>query len=126
VRSPFGAEVLKRTMPLFEFRCKKCHAVTEVLCQGAGSENRAVNCAQCGSLATSKVISKVSFKVAKAAKYSEAFLHKARPFLRAQKETAQYFAEGKGSEDAKTFQLAERIGERIDRTLAARLPSGKH
>ncbi len=80
-------------MPLFEFRCKKCHAVTEVLCQGAGSENRAVNCAGCGSLATSKVISKVSFKVAKPAKYSEAFLHKARPFLRAQKETAQYFAE---------------------------------
>jgi putative FmdB family regulatory protein len=113
-------------MPLFEFRCKKCHAVTEVLCQGAGSGNRAVNCARCGSLATSKVISKVSFKVAKAAKYSEAFLHKARPFLRAQKETAQYFAEGKGSEDAKTFQLAERIGERIDRTLAARLPSRKH
>src|SRR5262249_38526971 len=109
-------------MPLFEYRCKKCHAVTEVLCQGAGSENRAVNCARCGSLATSKVIS----KVAKPARYSEAFLHRARPFLRAQKETAQYFAEGKGSEDAKTFQLAERIGEHIDRTLAARLPSRKH
>ncbi len=53
-------------MPLFEFRCEKCHAVTEVLCQGAGSENRAVNCAECGSLAMYKVISKVSFKVAKA------------------------------------------------------------
>jgi putative FmdB family regulatory protein len=113
-------------MPLFEFRCKKCHAVTEVLCQGAGSENPAVNCARCGSVAMSKVISKVSFKIAKPAKYSEAFLHKARPFLRARKETAQYFAEGKGSEDAKTFQLAERIGERIDRTLAARLPSRQH
>ena len=112
-------------MPLFEFRCEKCHAVTEVLCQGAGSENRAVNCAQCGSRAMAKMISKVSFKIAKPAKYSEAFLHKARPFLRAQKETAQYFAEGKGSEDSKTFHLAERIGERIDRTLTASLPSRK-
>jgi hypothetical protein len=45
--------------------------------------------------------------------------------LRAQKETAEFFAEGKGSEDAKTFQLAERIGESIDRTLAARLPPRK-
>jgi hypothetical protein len=45
--------------------------------------------------------------------------------LHAQKEPAQYFAEGKGSEDARTFQLAEQIGERIDRTLAARLPSRK-
>jgi len=112
-------------MPLFEFHCAKCHVVTEVLCQGAGSENRGVICAQCGSLAMSKIISKVSFKVAKPAKYSEAFLHKARPFLRTQKETAQYFAEGKGSEDARTFQLAEQIGERIDRTLAAGLPSRK-
>jgi len=111
-------------MPLFEFRCAKCHAVTEVLCQGAGSETRAVSCAQCGSRAMSKMISRVSFKVAKPAKYSEAFLHKARPFLRARKETAQYFAEGKGSEEARTFQLAERIGERIDRTLA-KLPSRK-
>ena len=93
--------------------------------KAAGSENRAVNCARCGSRATSKVISRVSFKVAKPAKYSEAFLDKARPFLRAQKETAQYLSEGKGSEDAKTFQLAEQIGERIDRTLAARLPSRK-
>ena len=75
-------------MPLFEFRCKKCHAVTEVLCQGAGSENRAVNCAQCGSRAMSKVISRVSFKVAKPAKYSEAFLHNARPFLRAERDGA--------------------------------------
>ena len=113
-------------MPLFEFSCKKCHTVTEVLYRGAESDSCAVKCVRCGSLATSKVISKVSFKVAKPSKYSEAFLHKARPFLRAQKETAQYFAEGKGSEDAKTFQLAERIGTRIDRTLAASMPSRKH
>lgn len=112
-------------MPLFEFCCKKCDAVTEVLCRGAGSESRAATCARCGSTATSKVISQVSFKVAKPARYSEAFLHGARPFLRARKETAQDFAEGKGSEDARTFQLAERIGARIDRTLAASLPSRK-
>ena len=72
-----------------------------------------------------KLISRVGFKVAKPAKYGEDFLHKARPFLRAQKETAEYFAEGKGSEDAKTFDLAEKIGERIDRTLATQLPLRK-
>jgi putative FmdB family regulatory protein len=103
-------------MPLFEFRCKKCHAVTEVLC--LGSANAAVNCAYCGSAAMTKVISRVSFKVASRPKYSEDFLDKAKPFLKAQKETVAYMAEGKGSEDAKTFALAEQIGERIDRTLA--------
>jgi hypothetical protein len=51
------------------------------------------------------------------AKYSEDFLDKAKPFLKTQKQTAQIFAEGEGSDDSKTFQLAERIGERIDRTL---------
>ena len=113
-------------MPLFEFRCKKCQAVTEIICRNVRAMTRGVSCGQCGSSATTKVISLVSFKVAKPAKYSEDFLHKARPFLRAQKETAEYFAEGKGSEDSRTFKLAEQIGERIDRTLATRLPLHKH
>jgi putative FmdB family regulatory protein len=112
-------------MPLFEFRCKKCHAVTEVLCRDAGTAKHRVTCGQCGSSAMAKLISRVGFKVAKPAKYGEDFLHKARPFLRAQKETAEYFAEGRGSEDSKTFELAEQIGERIDRTLATRLPLRK-
>ncbi len=82
-------------MPVFEFRCKKCQAITEILCWGAGLAQHGVTCGQCGSKATVKVISRVSFKVAKPAKYGEEFLHKARPFLRRQKETAEYFAEGK-------------------------------
>ena len=110
-------------MPVFEFRCKK--ATTEALCWGAGLAQHRVTCGQCGSKATAKVISRISFKIAKPAKYSEEFLHKARPFLRRQKETAEYFAEGKGSEDSRTFDLAERIGERIDRTLTTRVPSRK-
>jgi putative FmdB family regulatory protein len=112
-------------MPLFEFQCKECQAVTEVLCRGARPTKHEATCDQCGSRATAKVISPVSFKVTKSTKYSEDFLHKARPFLRRQKETAEYFAEGKGSEDSRTFELAERIGERIDRTLATRVPSRK-
>jgi putative FmdB family regulatory protein len=102
-------------MPLFEFCCKKCETVTEVL--RAGSDNHGVACASCGSAATVKVISRVTFKVMRRSKYSEDFLDKAKPFLKTQRETAQVFAEGKGSEDSKTFQLAERIGEKIDRTL---------
>ena len=112
-------------MPLFEFACRKCETVTEALVLGAAGERGAVACAQCGSRATTKVLSQVSFKVAKAAKYSEEFLHNARPFLRNQRETAAAFAEGKGSEDARTFKVAERIGARIDRTLATRLPTRK-
>jgi putative FmdB family regulatory protein len=105
-------------MPLFEFQCKKCNAITEALLDGGEAARAAVPCARCGSRATTKIISPVSFKIAQPAKYSDAFLDKAQPFLKNQKETAQFFAEGKGSEDAKTFQLAEKIGERIDRTLA--------
>jgi len=112
-------------MPLFEFRCEKCTAITEVLVQGIGSESHAATCAECGSVVTTKLVSRVTFKAAKPAKYSEDFLHGARSFLRTQKETAELFAEGKGSDDSKTFQLAEQIGERIDRTLVARMPKRK-
>jgi putative FmdB family regulatory protein len=112
-------------MPLFEFRCKKCGAITEVLIQGIGSERASVTCAQCGSGATTKLISRVTIKIAKRDKYSEDFLHGARSFLKGQKQTAKFFAEGKGSDDSKTFQMAERIGERIDQTLAARMPVQK-
>jgi putative FmdB family regulatory protein len=112
-------------MPLFEFACRKCDSITEVLTRGFRDNARAVACGRCGSRSTVKIVSQVSFKVAKAAKYSEDFLHKARPFLRAQPETARAFDEGKGSEESRTFQLAERIGERIDKTLATRLPARK-
>jgi putative FmdB family regulatory protein len=106
-------------MPLYEFRCKKCGSITEALIRHIDSSDETVNCAHCGSAAMSKVISLVRFKVARRAKYSDEFLDKATPFLKTQRETAKYFAEGKGSEDAKTFKLAEQIGERIDRTLAS-------
>ena len=112
-------------MPLFEFVCRKCAAITEVLVRGLADESEVVACAECGSRAITKVVSQVSFKVAKAAKYNEEFLHKARPFLRTQQQTAELFAEAKGSEDSRTFQLAERIGEGIDRTLTTRLPARK-
>ena len=106
-------------MPLFEFRCKSCGAVTEVLARKPIAELDAVACARCGGTDTSKIISQVTFKVARSTKYSEEFLGNAQPFLKSRKETAEMFAEGKGSDDEKTFQLAERIGEQIDRSLAA-------
>lgn len=113
-------------MPLFEFRCRKCRGITEALIRRAESNDETVTCAHCGSAATTKLISLVSFKVARRAKYSDEFLDKAKPFLKTQRETANYFADGKGSEDAKTFKLAEQIGERIDRTLASQLPARKN
>ena len=112
-------------MPLYEFHCAKCDSVTETLIWRSKSQSEAVACAHCGSTKTTKLISLASFKVARPAKYSDEFLDKAKPFLKTQRETAQYFADGKGSDDSKTFQLAERIGERIDRTLASQLPARK-
>ena len=112
-------------MPLFEFQCRDCEAVTEVLRRSGGGKKFRAICARCGSGNTEKIISQVSFKIAHAAKYSDQFLHGAKRFLRSQRETAQAFAEGKGSEDAKTFQIAERIGRRIDRTLAQTMPRRK-
>jgi putative FmdB family regulatory protein len=112
-------------MPLYEFYCKRCDSVTEALIRRVESYDETVTCAHCGSAATSKLISLVSVKLARRAKYSDEFLDKARPFLKTQRQTAQYFAEGKGSDDSKTFKLAERIGERIDRTLASQLPARK-
>ena len=112
-------------MPLYEFHCPKCDTVTETLIWRGESHKRSVACARCGSTNTTKLNSLASVKVARPAKYSDEFLDKAKPFLRTQRETAQYFADGKGSEDAKTFKLAEKIGERIDRTLAMQLPARK-
>ena len=112
-------------MPLFEYRCRKCGAITEALVGRAESVDETVTCARCGSGAATKMISLVSFQVARRAKYSDEFLDKAKPFLKTQKETARFFAESKGSEDSKTFQLSEQIGQRIDRTLANRLPKHK-
>ena len=112
-------------MPLYEFHCKRCDAVTEALIRRAKTNDQAVTCAHCGSAATTKLISLVTFRVARRAKYSDEFLDKAQPFLKTQRATAQYFAEGKGSDDSKAFKLAEQIGERIDRTLASQLPARK-
>ena len=112
-------------MPLYEFHCKKCDSVTEALIRRAESNDQAITCAHCGSAATTKLISLVSSKVARRAKYNDEFLDKARPFLKSQRETAQYFAESKGSDDSKTFELAEQIGKRIDRTLATQVPTRK-
>ena len=41
-------------MPVFEFRCKKCQAITEILCWGAGLAKHRATCGQCGSKATVK------------------------------------------------------------------------
>ena len=113
-------------MPLFEYRCGRCEGITEALIQRADSKGGTVTCAHCGSAAVTKLVSLVSVKVARRSKYSDEFLDKAKPFLKTQKATAQYFTEGHGSDDSKTFELAEQIGKRIDRTLASQLPARRN
>ena len=112
-------------MPLFEYRCSKCEGITEALLRRAESNEETVTCAHCGGAAT-KIISLVSFKVARRAMYSDEFLDRAKPFLKTQRATARYFAEGEGSDDSKTFGLAQEIGKRIDRSLASQMPTRKN
>ncbi|GIX49252.1 MAG: hypothetical protein KatS3mg131_3463 [Candidatus Tectimicrobiota bacterium] len=105
-------------MPLYEYGCMGCGHVSEVLVQPGQPPPEAVACRACGSEETVRLVSRVNFRMYRKPKYSEAFLDKALPFLKAQKETAPYFAEGpKASDEAKAFEISERIGERIDRML---------
>lgn len=48
-------------MPLFEYRCADCAAVSEVLVGvGAGSNDQTVRCEHCGSIKVSKLLSRIN------------------------------------------------------------------
>lgn len=49
-------------MPIFEYRCKGCNAVTEVLIRRAGDE-RAVKCGECGSAKLERMLSAAAVAV---------------------------------------------------------------
>ena len=112
-------------MPLFEYRCGKCAAITEALTSALSPwrDRNLRELRQCGG---DEVAFAGELQSRAPAKYSDESLDKAKPFLERQRANAQYFTEGDGSDDSKTFELAEQIGKRIDRTLASQLPTCKN
>jgi putative FmdB family regulatory protein len=102
-------------MPLFEYRCHRCQAITEALIPPGSSSPP--TCAQCGSADLERLVSRFSFRAARKPKYSEEFREKTLPFLKSQPGAREFLAEGPGSEEAKSFELSERIGEKIDAAL---------
>jgi putative FmdB family regulatory protein len=104
-------------MPLYDYRCDECRQVTEVLVNRPADAAKPPRCPHCGSARMVKLVSIVNFKMARKSAYSDDFMDKALPFLRQQPETARRFAEGKGSDDARAFQIAEHIGQEIDQRL---------
>ncbi|MBM3925522.1 MAG: hypothetical protein FJ320_05975 [SAR202 cluster bacterium] len=104
-------------MPLIEYGCYKCREVSEVLVKDRNNIPDTAKCEYCGSEETTRLISQVNYKVQKKAKYNDDFLGKALPAMRKKKETAEFFAEGKGSDDSKMFELGEQIGGKIDNMI---------
>ena len=102
-------------MPLYDYRCRQCGAVSEVFLRPG--ETRAVQCDGCASPDMVRMVSRFSFKAARAAKYDEGFREKMLPFLKTQPGAREALAEGSGSEEARAFELTEQIGEHVDRTL---------
>ena len=101
-------------MPLFDFRCTDCGAVTELLLSAPEAQ---VRCGHCQSSQVVRLISRFSFKATQASKYSEEFREKTLPFLKSRPGAAELFAEGGGSEEATAYKLTEAIGERVDSAL---------
>lgn len=104
-------------MPIYEYGCNDCGEIDERLFRMEQEIPSSVSCPSCGSQDTVKLISRVNYKMAKKAKYSDDFIEKTMPSLKHRKETAKYFQEGKGSDEAKAFDISERIGEQIDREI---------
>ena len=104
-------------MPLFDYRCGDCSALTEVFRRGSGVQPALVRCARCGSGNTARAVSGFSFRAPRRPKYSEEFREQAAPFLMSRPGAQEYFAEGSGSPEAKLHALTERIGERVDSVL---------
>jgi hypothetical protein len=64
-----------------------------------------------------RLVSRFSFKPARAEKYNDEFREKTLPFLKSRAGAAELFAEGGESDESKAFALTERIGERVDAAL---------
>jgi putative FmdB family regulatory protein len=51
-------------MPIYEFKCHKCHEYIEILIMGAQDELVEMKCSKCGSPEIERILSSTSFSVA--------------------------------------------------------------
>jgi len=111
-------------MPLIDYSCGDCDEVTERLIRDRNAIPESVSCQYCGSENTTKVISRVHFKMHKRSMYSEDFMEKALPAMKQGKDTSDVFQQDgdRRSDEAKMFELSEQVGKQIDRTLTKRFP----
>lgn len=107
-------------MPLFDYRCAGCGAVTEIFSRQA-TPTHPVPCARCGSTDTAKAVSSFAFRATRADKYNEAFRERMTPFLKSQPETRGAFEGGGESDEARAYRLTEKIGESVDKTLQTKV-----
>jgi putative FmdB family regulatory protein len=103
-------------VPLFDYSCRRCAALTEVLLR-SGAIDAPVVCSHCGSNETVRAVSRFSFKSRRRDMYSEGFREKAAPFLKSRPGAAGLFAQGGESEEAKVYRLTEQIGRQVDGVL---------
>ncbi|MFQ5872389.1 MAG: zinc ribbon domain-containing protein [Dehalococcoidia bacterium] len=108
-------------MPIYEFRCRKCSNITSVFVRQYVIPESA-QCESCGSTKTEKAVSLTNHRVAFKPKYSEDFTEKSLPFLKSRKEFKRAFEENpKESDEAKAFEINEKIGERMDRVITKQI-----
>lgn len=103
-------------MPLFEYRCNHCGAVTEVLVRPPASE-AAVSCGRCASGDVVRMVSRFIVRASRETKYDDSIRERALPYLKSRPGGEEMLAEAGGSEEAATYELTERIGQRVDQAL---------
>lgn len=103
-------------MPLFDYRCRRCGSITEVLLS-LDSNPKQVPCRECAAGDTVRLISRFALGPRRTPKYGEDVRERALPYLKSRPGVAEFLADGGGSEEAAAFQLTERIGERVDAAL---------
>ena len=109
-------------MPLIEYGCYTCENISESLIRDRNAIPKSIKREHCNSDDTVRLVSRVNYKLHKKAKYDDDFLGKAMPGMMKKKETAHKFAEGRGSDESKMFEMSEGIGEQIDHMIHRSLP----
>lgn len=52
-------------MPIYEYKCRDCKALFEIITTSADQQNKPVKCKECNSPNTGKIISSSSFRLNK-------------------------------------------------------------
>ncbi len=100
-------------MPLYEYRCAICGAVTEALQRAPA----APPCPRCPSRDTVRQVSRFVVGSNRTPRYTEQFREQNLPFLKSRPGAAQLMSDLGGSEEAAAYAITEHIGTRVDAAL---------